>query len=118
MSKPRSKLVDYKARVFRTIRGFTTEIHYGRQVKHFPDNPEACSSRSVVTVDILTLQRLLETKAGTGRWVASNKELIDFEVIIGQYRSQDGKINQRTSRAIVHYSKYGCHIVPAKPRKD
>ena len=34
MSKPRSYLFNYAAKKRREVRGFTTEVHFGKQAKH------------------------------------------------------------------------------------
>ncbi|MGX6513707.1 MAG: polymorphic toxin type 50 domain-containing protein [Schaalia turicensis] len=119
MGKPRSKLIPYHKLKFREVYGFTTEIHFGRQAKHMPGQPEYDPSRSAVTLDIVTIQKLVLRHAGYGSRLPnnSNKEVVDFGVVIGIYRSRHQKVGQPTTRANIHYSKSGAHIVPATPRK-
>ena len=62
-------------------------------------------------------QRLIEEHAGTGSWHEPNKEVVDFHQIIGTHVSNDGSIREATTRGTIHYSKTGCHIVPAEPGK-
>lgn len=40
MGKPRSKLIPYHKLKFPEVYGFTTEVHFGRQAKHMPGQPE------------------------------------------------------------------------------
>ncbi|MHB9941523.1 hypothetical protein CF065_07820 [Clostridium sporogenes] len=47
--------------------------------------------------------------------MGANKERIDFGKIIGQYVDPiTGKLYD-TTKAIIHYSKKGVHIVPSRP---
>lgn len=67
-------------------------------------------------------KRLLKNKGGTGipkRGVpgqAGYKEVVDFNELIGIWKSADGFSEMSTTRGIIHYSKGGAHIVPAKPK--
>lgn len=115
MSKPRSRLFPYSDRQLRTVRGFTTAIHFGRQAKHMPGLPNHDPSKSTITLSISALQELLEAKAGTGSWRGTNREVIDFGIIIGIYRHADSGFATPTSMGTVHYSKAGAHVVPAAP---
>lgn len=116
MSKPRSRLIDYKAREFRQVRGFTTEVHFGNHEKHYPSSREFSAARSPLAIGILEVQRLIEEKAGTGRWEGDHKEVVDFGVVIGSFRDQHSGRLTPTTRGTIHYSKKGAHIVPARPR--
>jgi len=116
MSKPRSCLVGKADREFRTVRGFTTVIHFGKQAKHLPGQPNYDPSRSTITIGIQQLQRLIEMNAGTGSWRGTNREVIDFGIVIGTYRNGDTGHRLPTTRGTVHYSKTGTHVVPAAPQ--
>ncbi|WP_083078655.1 polymorphic toxin type 50 domain-containing protein [Actinobaculum suis] len=115
MSKPRSKMIDYKGRIFRAVRGFTTEVHFGKQSKHLPGQQGYDPKRSPITLDITRIQALVELKAGTGEWWGKNREVIDCGVIVGLYRDVRTGKSRPTSRATIHYSQTGCHLVPAHP---
>ncbi len=119
MGKPRSKLIPYHKLKFREVYGFTTEIHFGRQAKHMPGQPEYDPSRSPVTVDILTIQRLVLRYAGDGKRYESspNKEIVNFEQVIGMYRYSSSDPGLPTTWATIHYSQNGAHLVPADPRR-
>ena len=61
-------------------------------------------------------------EAGTGDQVGAvpvgdpgSKERIDFGQEIGVFRDADGN-EAPTTVGIIHYSKKGAHIVPARPR--
>lgn len=116
MSKSRSRLFPYADRSLRTVRGFTTAIHFGRQAKHMPGQPNRDPSKSTITVPLPRLQALVESKGGTGFWRGKNKEVVDFGVTIGIYRNSGNGSSISTSWGTVHYSKSGAHVVPAKPR--
>ena len=116
MSKPRSKLFDYKNTKFREVRGFTTAIHFGRQAKHLPDQPNYDPTKSTITLSIKTLQNLVEHHAGTGEFIpGTQKENVDFGIIIGIFLKQGKTNGVPTTRGTIHYSKQGAHVVPAQP---
>lgn len=117
MSKPRSRLIARADREFRTVRGFTTVLHFGKQAKHLPGQPNHDASKSAITVSITQLQHLVELKAGTGNWYPPNREAIDFGVVIGAYRSAKSSHSLPTTRGTIHYSRTGAHVVPAHPDK-
>ena len=116
MSKSRSRLFPYSDRSLRTVHGFTTAIHFGRQAKHMPGQPNHEPSKSTITVSLPRLQELVESKGGTGIWRGNNREVVDFGVTIGTYRNPGGGSSIPTSWGTVHYSKSGAHVVPARPR--
>jgi hypothetical protein len=116
MSKSRSKLFPYSDRSLRTVRGFTTAIHFGRQAKHMPGHSNHDPAKSTITLPLPRLQELVESKGGTGIWRGSNKEVVDFGVPIGTYRVPGGGSPVSTSWGTIHYSKFGAHVVPARPR--
>ena len=116
MSKPRSMLVGKPDHAFRTVRGFTTVLHFGKQAKHMRGQPNHDATKSEITVSITELQNLVELRAGSGIWNRQGtRETIDFGVVIGVHR--DGRTGNSTpsSWATIHYSKSGAHVVPANP---
>ena len=117
MSKPRSRLIARADHEFRTVRGFTTVLHFGKQAKHLPGQPNHDASKSTITVSITELQDLVERNAGTGEWY-SGRETVDFGVVIGIYRNSKAPRGKPTTRGTIHYSKTGAHVVPAEPRKE
>lgn len=114
MSKPRSRLVGKPDHAFRTVRGFPTVLHFGKQAKHLPGQSNHDPTKSVITISINELQHLVELVAGTGRWVPPNKEIVIFDYSIGIFRDRKGR-SVPTTRATIHYSKSGAHVVPAHP---
>jgi len=114
MSKPRSRLFNYAQRELRTVRGFTTAIHFGKQAKHMPGQPNRDPTKSIITIPLPKLQELLELKAGTGTWNGSI-EAVDFGVGIGIYRKHGSERGLATTMGTIHYSKTGAHVVPARP---
>ena len=116
MSKPRSRLVGKADHEFCTVKGFTTVIHFGKQAKHLPGQPNYDPSRSTITIGIQKLQDLVERKAGTGAWFSSGHEVVDFGVSIGIFHDRPTGLDHPTTRGTIHYSKTGAHVVPADPR--
>ncbi len=118
MSKPRSRLIGKADHEFPTIKGFTTALHFGKQAKHLSGHPNHDATKSTITVSITELQHLVELSAGTGKWYPSNREAVDFGVVIGIYRDAKTGHGRRTTRGTIHYSKTGAHVVPAEPAKE
>ena len=51
---------------------------------------------------------MIDDFAGTGEWIGTNKERVNFGEVIGQY------VNPAKNEA-VDTTKTGTHIVPAQP---
>lgn len=117
MSKPRSNLYDYSKKESREVRGFTTEVHYGKQIKHIPGSEGYDPSKSPITLEYIEIQPLIDRKAGTGHWYDPNREVIDFGQIIGFSEDDNGDFTIPTTRGTIHYSKTGCHLVPTRPKE-
>lgn len=115
MSKARSRLFPYSERTLRTVRGFTTAIHFGRQAKHMPGQPNHDPTKSTINVPLPKLQELVESHAGTGYWRGPHREIVDFGVTIGSYRDPKTGGIFATSVGTIHYSKAGTHVVPTAP---
>lgn len=60
-------------------------------------------------------QELAERYAGTGIWRDKHKELVSFHEVIGTHVNRKTGIRKPTTCGTIHYSKDGCHIVPADP---
>ncbi len=94
------------------INGFEGVINVGKQGKHIPGHPNYQAGKSILTGNA---QKLLDQYAGKGQWIGQNKERVDFGQVIGKYVDPaTGKAFQ-TTKGIIHYSKNGAHIVPARP---
>ncbi len=115
MSKARSRLISYADREFGTAYGFTTEVHFGRQEKHLPGRKGFVPGKSPITIGIVELQKLVETRAGTGERRGPNRELVEFGSVIGRYVNRQGGTSVPTTRGMIHYSSKGAHVVPALP---
>lgn len=102
---------------FRKVKGFTTRIHADEQGKHIPGHRNYIPGRSVLHLSIAEAQRLVEEYAGTGTWFEPNKEVVDFHVVIGTWKKKGEQNGLETTRGTIHYSKSGCHIVPAQPEE-
>ncbi|MGJ9696132.1 polymorphic toxin type 50 domain-containing protein [Actinotignum sp. GS-2025a] len=101
----------------RYVKGFTTEVHFGKQAKHLSGQPGYDPTKSTITLNIVEIQKLIDRKARTGTWFEPNREVIDFGKIIGIYKNDNGEVNTPTTRGTIHYSKSGCHLVPTHPKE-
>lgn len=74
--------------------------------------------QSVITISKEEAQKIIETKAGTGiikvdrNGNARPQEQISCDNTIGQYYCDGQYID--TNKAVIHYGKKNCHIVPVK----
>lgn len=94
------------------------EVKWSAQEKHFPGHNSYTTGRSTLTSD----PRVLAEKAGTGQQVGNlpvgtpgSKERVNFGGAIGNYVDPVTGKATPTSNGIIHYSKDGIHIVPARP---
>ncbi len=92
-------------------------IKWSAQEKHFPGHNSYTPGRSVLSSD----PRKLAESAGTGQQVGNipvgmpgSKERVNFGGPIGTYIDGAGAATP-TANGIIHYSKDGIHIVPARP---
>ncbi|MBV4483921.1 polymorphic toxin type 50 domain-containing protein, partial [Pseudomonas khavaziana] len=92
-------------------------VKWSAQEKHFPGHNSYTPGRSVLSSD----PRKLAESAGTGQQVGNipvgmpgSKERVNFGGPIGTYIDGAG-VATPTANGIIHYSKDGIHIVPARP---
>lgn len=92
-----------------------TKVHAGRQEKHIEgsNNYRKGSSKFYGTTE--DAQRLIDKYSGTGSPAGANKERVNFGVVIGEYFDPETQKSVETTMGIIHYSKTGAHIVPARP---
>jgi hypothetical protein len=102
----------------RTDRVLAVPVHVGRQGKHLPGHNNFQPGGSV----LLANPAVLDQKAGTGEQVgrvplgeSGSKERVLFDAEIGYYVDESGR-RLPTRVGIVHYSRDGIHIVPARPK--
>lgn len=90
----------------------------GKQGKHIEGHPNYVPGKSKLTITMEEASELAEKFSGTGTVVgsstSSNRERLDFGKIIGSWIDSDGN-EHLTSKGIIHHSKNGTHIVPARP---
>ena len=99
----------------RAINGFDTKINIGKQGKHIVGTNNYMEGRSIFYGSMDDAQHLIDKFASTGEWISTNKERVDFGKVIGQYINPATNKAVDTTVGIIHYSKTGVHIVPAKP---
>jgi hypothetical protein len=99
----------------KVVNGFDTTVHAGKQGKHILGHNNYTAGRSILNGTEDGAQKLVDEFAGTGQWKTANKEMVDFGKNIGKYVDINTGEILDTTRGIIHYSKKGVHIVPAKP---
>ena len=92
-----------------------SNISVNKQNKHIKGSKEFVDGKSEITISVEKCQQLVNDFIGKGQKINSNKERVDFGEIIGNYVDENGN-RQPTTIGIIHKSKTGCHIVPAKPK--
>ena len=92
-------------------------INPAKQGKHIIGHNNYMEGRSVFYGSINEAQKLVNNFTGTGTRIGTNKERINFNQVIGQYVDPTTGVAVDTSVGIIHYSKSGTHIVPAKPQQ-
>ena len=106
---------------YKTLNGFLIKLDVERQNRHMPGRNAYEMARtngnvrSIIFRDANGLQKLLEEKAGSGEFIGTNKEKVDFGQTIGQYVDADGRTKRETRIGIIHYTSEGAYIVPARP---
>ena len=96
-------------------------MNLGQQNKHIPGTNEYKTvldngqTKSIMYGNADDIQKLLDDFAGTGDWLGTNKERVNFGKVIGQYIDPETGIGVDTTIGIIHYGKNGAHVVPARP---
>ena len=110
-------VVTYAKDGTKLVNGFPAKVHEGKQGKHIPGHNNYREGRSKLTISMSEADKLIREKGGTGKMVAhnSNRERVDFGIVIGFYVDNETGTSLPTSKGIIHYSKSGAHIVPSYP---
>lgn len=95
------------------------------QGKHYPKSHNFEKGRSELTVTPDYLDKLAKNKLGTGIpqrkyefGQANYRELVDFEVVIGEHVSHKTKLKTATTIGEIHYNAEGkFHVVPIHPSR-
>ncbi len=107
-----------KSRKFNNTKGGRTALHEDRQGKHIVGNRNYIPGRSIFVGTLKDAQKLIREFSGKGTPAGANRERVDFGKIIGYYVDPQTGKKYPTTMGIIHYSKYGAHIVPSKPKKE
>ncbi len=94
---------------------FPTTVHNGRQGKHIIGHNNYIEGKSIFSGTTNDANKLIKKFSGTGNKKGPNKELVDFGKTIGTYVDPQSNVHKPTTKGIIHYSKDGAHIVPARP---
>lgn len=92
-------------------------INSDKQGKHIIGHKNYITGRSIFFGTVKTAELLIKQYSGTGVIVSQGKERIDFGRVIGYYVDKSTGKQYPTTMGIIHSSKNGSHIVPAKPKK-
>ena len=95
---------------------FPHNVHSGRQNKHIVGSNNYQEGKSVFSGTLKKAEELIRKYSGTGQSIGENKERIVFQENIGYYADPEGNGLIPTNVGIIHYSKVGAHIVPARPK--
>ena len=108
--KPKNKFADKSV--------WPPNIEEGKQGKHIEGHPNFIEGKSRLTITMKQAAHLAMDFAGMGEVVGnsetSNKERVDFGLIIGLVKDSNGNLIP-TTRGLIHHSKKGTHIVPSNP---
>ena len=96
----------------------SNNININKQNKHTPGTKEYQHGKSIITTSPAVLEKLVIKLKGKGQPAGQNKERINFGQIIGEYIDEKTGTKRPTTNGIVHYSKTGFHVVPARPSKE
>jgi hypothetical protein len=100
----------------------TVEYNFDHHTKHTKGRINCKPSNSIMEHPDPEL--LLKKYAGKGRRETGvpgepgYRETVDFEEIIGIWKTEKGLQELPTTRGTIHYGKKGAHIVPAKPKEE
>ena len=100
-----------------TFSSFPKKLNEDKQGKHIPGHKNYQNGKSELTINISDASKLVGQFSGKGTPISNNKERVDFGKIIGIYKDPTSGTGTPTSIGIIHYSKFGTHIVPAKPKE-
>ncbi|CVI70158.1 hypothetical protein NDGK_01775 [Clostridiales bacterium CHKCI001] len=96
---------------YKTINEYKAKVNVDQQNKHIPGTNKYKTvlnngqTKSIIYGDSSDVQKLLNNSAGTGAFIANNKERADCEKIIGQYIDPDTGIKVETTVGIIYYGK-------------
>lgn len=97
---------------------FPKGINEGKQGKHIPGHNNFQSGKSELTISMSEANSLVAAYSGKGTALGDNKERVDFGKTIGNYVDPVTGAKHPTTVGIIHYSKSGTHIVPARPKEE
>ncbi len=92
------------------------KINAGKQGKHIPGTNNYIEGRSIFLGTVKDAEKLIKRHGGAGQMLSNNRERVDFGKIIGYYVDPVTSEKKATTIGIIHYSKDGTHIVPARPK--
>lgn len=110
--------LDIEPKSENAFEGYQTDINPDKQSKHIPGSKNYQSGKSELTIPIPHAQELINQFHNRGTKVSDNKERVDFGEVIGNYVDPVTGEKTKTTIGIIHYSKTGTHIVPARPKGE
>lgn len=98
----------------------STTINADKQNRHIKDSGGYIEGRSYINGTVEDAQKLVDELSGTGELVFkpngewNNKEKVEANKVIGVDVNPSTMKETDTTKATIHYSKTGSHIVPRK----
>ena len=92
------------------------KLHSDRQGKHIVGHKNYIHGRSIFSGTVKDAAELINNFSGKGVMIGPGKERVDFGRTIGYYVDKTTGTRHPTTVGMIHYSKNGSHIVPAKPK--
>jgi hypothetical protein len=93
-------------------------LNESKQGKHIPGHNNYQEGKSELTITMSEASNLVSQFSGKGMPIGDNKERVNFRKTIGIYKDPLTGTSVRTTIGVIHYSKTGTHIVPARPKGD
>lgn len=88
-----------------------------KQNRHIYGTKEFDSSKSTFEISAKELDILIRNNIGNAEELPSGKIELELPIIVGTWKSLDGRYSEQTNRITIHKSKTGYHAVPAR-KKD
>ncbi len=98
------------------------ELQINRQNKHIPNKWNYEKGKGIWLLPEDKTRELLKKNAGKGQKLSGipgepgYRERVDFREVVGYYVDEKTAEQSSTTIGIIHYSKKGAHIVPARPK--
>ena len=94
------------------------KLNIDKQNKHIKGSKNYIEGKSIITISLDKCQKLINKYLDKGAFIGTNKVRVNFKMVIGYYVDPISKEKTRTKIGIIHLSKTGAHIVPARYKEN